>query len=84
MTMGFLASQDSMYHEIEQWVARGRLDTLISLCNCCVYKVFDLILTPKCRMCIIRKGIVLITNERRKTDAKSCAPSSGETVDTFS
>ncbi len=84
MIMGFLASQDSMYHEIEQWIALGRLNTLMSLCNCCVYKVFDFILAPECRMCIIRKGIVLLTKKHGKSCAESSAPSSGETVSTIS
>ncbi len=73
MSIGFLASQDSMCQEIERWVGLGQLDTLIGLCNCCVYKVFDLILAPECRMCIIRKGIVLLTKERKKLGAESAS-----------
>ena len=44
---------------------------LRSLCNCCVFKVFDFILAPECRMCVIRKGIVCIANEGKK-DISDC------------
>jgi len=56
---------------VEQWIALKRLDMLRSLCNCCVFKVFDFILAPECRMCVIRKGIVCIANEGKK-DISDC------------
>jgi hypothetical protein len=55
-----------MYKEIEQWTACKKLDALLGLCNCCVYKAFDYILPVECRMCVIRKGILKISDEKRR------------------
>jgi hypothetical protein len=67
MGLGFLPKRDSMCKEIEQMTALRKLDTLLSLCNCCIYKTFDYILAEECRMCMIRKGILLIINEKKRT-----------------
>ena len=67
MGLGFLPKRDSMCKEIEQWTALRKLDALLGLCNCCIYKTFDYILAEECRMCMIRKGILLIINEKKRT-----------------
>lgn len=66
MSLGFLPKRDSMFKEIEQWTALRKLETLLDLCNCCIYKTFDYILADECRMCMIRKGILLIINEKKR------------------
>ncbi len=66
MSLGFLPKRDSMCKEIEQWTILKKLDRLLGLCNCCVYKTFDYILADECRMCTIRQGILLIVKEKQR------------------
>lgn len=66
MSIGFLPDRESMYLEVEKWTAQGNSDTLEGLCNSCVYKTFDMILAQECRMCAVRKGLVLIRTENRR------------------
>lgn len=54
-----------MGEEIEQWIALRKLDTLLGVCNCCMYKVFDFILTQECRTCAIRDAILMISKEKQ-------------------
>lgn len=68
MGLSFLPNKNTMCKEIEQWIALRKLDTLLSVCDCCVYKVFDYILTQECRTCSVRKGIVRIMDERSQRD----------------
>ncbi len=71
MGLGFLPKRDSMCKEIEQWTVLRKLDTLLGLCNCCMYKTFDYILADECRMCTIREGILLIVKEKQCAGSQS-------------
>ncbi len=62
MGLGFLPSRDKMMKEIEQWTVLKKLDTLTGLCNCCLYRVFDLV--QECRTCKVQRGIESIAGER--------------------
>ncbi len=66
MGLGFLPKRDAMCKEIEQWTTLRKLDTLLGLCNCCIYKTFDYILSDECRMCNVRKGIQKILTEKAR------------------
>ncbi len=66
MGLGFLPKRDAMCKEIERWTALRKLDTLLGLCNCCIYKTFDYILAQECRMCSVRKGIQEILTEKKR------------------
>jgi hypothetical protein len=70
MGLRFLPNKNTMCKEIEQWIALRKLDTLLSVCDCCVYKVFDYILTQECRTCSVRKGIIRIMDERSQRDSQ--------------
>ncbi len=66
MSPGFLPCLDGMHKEVEKWILLGKLDMLLGLCGCCMYNAFEFILTKECRTCAIRKGILLITDEKTK------------------
>ncbi len=66
MALGFLPNRDTMCKEVEQWIALRKLDTLLSLCDCCTFKTFNFILSDDCRICLIRKGIVAIMEDRKR------------------
>jgi hypothetical protein len=66
MNLSFLPNSDMMRKEIEHWIELRKLDTLLGVCNCCMYKVFDFILTQECRTCTVRNGILRIVEEKRR------------------
>jgi hypothetical protein len=66
MNLSFLPNRETMLKEIEQWIILRKLDTLLGVCNCCMYKVFDFILTQECRTCTVRSGILRIVEEKRR------------------
>ncbi|MDA8101232.1 MAG: hypothetical protein M0042_16555 [Nitrospiraceae bacterium] len=55
MSISFFPSRDNMIKEIEQWIVLNKLEMLMSLCNCCSYKVFDL--AYECQNCRVKTGI---------------------------
>lgn len=64
MSMSFLPSRDSMVKEVDQWIILQKLEMLIGLCNCCMYKV--LAAGRECRSCRVRFGIRRITEAQRR------------------
>ncbi len=66
MALGFLPNRDMMCKEVEQWIALRKLDTLLSICDCCTFKTFNLILSDDCRICLVRKGILAIMENRKR------------------
>jgi len=64
MGIGFLPNKESMGIEVKKWTARRKLETLVGLCNSCIYKAFDILLAQECRTCEIRKGIHWILNDK--------------------
>lgn len=70
MNLSFLPNRETMRKEIEQWIVLRKLDTLMGVCNCCMYKAFDFILTQECRTCTVRNGILSIVEEKRRESRK--------------
>ena len=70
MNLSFLPNRETMRKEIEQWIELRKLDTLMGVCNCCMYKVFDFILTQECRTCAVRDGILRIVEVKRRESRK--------------
>lgn len=62
MSMGFFPSRDNMVKEVDQWIVRQKLEMLMGLCNCCMYKV--LVSGRECRSCQVRIGIRTLTENR--------------------
>jgi len=60
MSVSFFPSRESMYKEIQLWIAMNKLEMLMSLCNCCTYKALDCTAVHQCRSCIVRSGIAKI------------------------
>jgi len=65
MSLSFLPSRAAMCKEIEEGISLKKMDTLLSICECCVFKD-DFILTQECRTCMVRKGIIRIADERKR------------------
>jgi len=68
MSISFFPSRSSMIREVERLIAAGSLDTLVSLCNCCLFKTFDM--DYECQACEVRIGIRLIGRESRRDIAE--------------
>jgi hypothetical protein len=62
MSFSFFPSRNNMIKEVDQWIVLKRVDMLMSLCNCCVYKMFDM--GHECRSCRVRRGIQRIARLR--------------------
>jgi hypothetical protein len=60
MSVSFFPSRDNMIKEIEQWIVLQKLDMLVSLCNCCLYKVSE------CQTCKVWGGIRRIIRTQTK------------------
>jgi hypothetical protein len=55
MSISFFPSRSNLTKEVDQWIVLKRVDMLMSLCNCCLYKMFDT--ANECRACRVRSGI---------------------------
>ena len=60
MSVSFFPSREGMYKEIQLWIATNKLDRLMSLCNCCMYKARECSVAHQCRSCSVRTGIIKI------------------------
>ncbi len=72
MSIHFLPLQEHMSREIERCISLSRLDTLLSFCNCCLYKIYESAITPECRACHVHQGAEKILEKARR------APVEGE------
>ncbi len=66
MGLSFLPNRDNMCKEIEQWIALRKMDTLMSVCSCCMFKAYDFMLPKECNTCTIRRGILKIADEKNR------------------
>ena len=66
MSVGFFPNRESMYKEIQQWIATNKPEMLMSLCNCCTYRALEYTEAHQCRSCAVRKGIVTLANRNRR------------------
>lgn len=67
--VNFCPNKEQMVKEIEQFVASRRLDVLVSLCTCCVNKIFDeSTLVTQCLKCSVQQGIAKISKKMTWTE----------------
>ena len=66
MSVSFFPSRESMYKEIQLWIATNKVDMLMSLCNCCTYKELDCTTVHQCRSCFVRKGIIKLSRVEQR------------------
>jgi|OpeIllAssembly_1097287.scaffolds.fasta_scaffold2805154_1 hypothetical protein len=71
MTINFFPSRANMLREIDRLIASGKLDMLHSLCNCCLFRMFEP--DHECQGCKVRIGIRLIDGEIRRDIAEEDA-----------
>ncbi len=57
MSVNFYPFRELLAKEVERCVSAGRLDTLLSLCKSCVFKMFPKRIEPECQSCRIQYGI---------------------------
>jgi hypothetical protein len=70
MTISFFPSRANMIKEVDRLIAAGSLDVLTSLCNCCLFRVFEP--DQECRSCKVHVGI-----RRLVRDSEACAAEEG-------
>jgi len=69
MAVNFFPHREQMLKEIEGCVASSKLDVLMGLCTCCVYKSYDEgPLVSQCLKCSVQQGIMKISNKIRMAD----------------
>lgn len=72
MSINFFPLREQMLQEIERCVSHAKLDTLLSFCNSCIYKLYGSAITPECRTCHVHQGAAKIRKRTRR------APVEGE------
>lgn len=76
MGISFFPSRNNMIKEVDQWIVLNKIDMLMSLCNCCLYKMFDM--AHECRSCRVRSGINRIAKQAGPVLSKSEREPEGE------
>jgi hypothetical protein len=71
MAINFFPSRANMMQEIDRLVTLGNLDMLHSLCNCCLFRMFEP--DHECQGCKIRVGIRLIGRDIKRDVAEEDA-----------
>lgn len=66
MSINFLPLREQMIKEIKRCISHSRLDTLLSFCNSCVYKLYENVITPECRACHVHQGAAKIRDKARR------------------
>ena len=66
MSISFFPSRDTMYKEIQLWIAMNKLEMLMSLCNCCTYKALECTSAQQCRSCFVRTGIIKLSRVEKR------------------
>ncbi len=66
MSLGFFPSRESIYKEVQQWIATNKLEMLLGLCNCCTYKAVGHMASHQCRSCSVRAGIAKLVRVERE------------------
>ncbi len=66
MTVNFCPNREQMVKEVAECIESSRLDVLLSLCTCCVYKIFDEnTLVSQCLRCSVQHGIAKISGKKK-------------------
>ena len=66
MAFNFFPNREQMSKEVELCIAIGKLDTLLSICNSCVNKLFDNNSIPECCACKVQQGIIKVSNKKKR------------------
>lgn len=70
MSVNFFPNREQMLKEIEGCVASSKLDVLLGLCTCCLYRSHDEgPLVSQCLKCSVQQGIMKISNTMKMADA---------------
>ncbi len=70
MVDNFYPNRNQMLKEIARCIKSGKLDVLLSFCNCCVHKMFnDSTLVTQCLKCSIHQGITNMSDKTNWTAA---------------
>lgn len=67
MGINFFPLREQMLKEIERCISLSKLDTLLSFCNSCIYKLYESAITPECRSCHMHQGATKILKKARRT-----------------
>ncbi len=68
MPVNFCPNREQMVKEVEECIESSKLDVLMSLCTCCVYKIFDeSTLVSQCMRCSVQQGISKISGKNKWT-----------------
>jgi hypothetical protein len=68
MSVNFCPDRKRMFKEAEQCIILNRLDSLMSFCNSCLFKLSRKIRFSECHDCKIKRGIK--TLQRKNEGAK--------------
>ncbi len=70
--INFYPFRPQMSKEIERCIASGKLDTLQSFCNSCIFNVPLKRTEPECRTCYVNQGVEkTIRQEKRMAEEES-------------
>lgn len=56
MKINFIPLRERMKEEIEACILLSRLETLLTFCNCCIYKLYEGSTNSECSMCRIHQA----------------------------
>jgi hypothetical protein len=71
MSVNFYLDRKQMFKEVEQCILLDRLDTLMSFCNSCSFKVVKNNRIPECNDCRVQRGIKAV---RKKKEEQKLSP----------
>jgi hypothetical protein len=63
MSVVFYPNRDQMSKEVELCVKLNRLETLLSFCNSCMFKIFEFRFIRLCRACNVHHAITRVSKK---------------------
>jgi hypothetical protein len=69
MGVNFYLSRERMFKEVDQCIALNKLETLMSFCNSCHFKILEDMPVPECHKCKVQRGIKTLSryeNQKKK------------------
>jgi hypothetical protein len=73
MNLKFYLLKERMFKEVEDCITQGRLETLLSFCNCCLYKMFEDSPLSECQECRVQQGIAQLSEYGKSKEEKPLA-----------
>jgi hypothetical protein len=68
MSVVFYPNRDQMSKEVELCVKLNRLETLLSFCNSCMFKIFEFRFIRLCRACHVHQAIAKVSKKENAHD----------------